>query len=120
MIERRRYRRDRLSNDSIQVYRHSDKKIGWIRDVCRGGFSYEYISTHAHIIKDDTIDVFSDKNDGGFIPRVLCKTVYDVAEYEKLGSAGPVQFNRRGLKCEFTVSQKKRIQNLLKMANNES
>jgi len=33
MIERRRYR---LSNDSIQVYRHSDKKIGWLREMYAG------------------------------------------------------------------------------------
>ena len=116
MIERRRYR---LSKDSIQVYRHRDKKIGWLRDVYRGQFSYEYISTHAHAVKDDTIDIFSDKNDGVFIPRVPCKTVYDIVEYEKLEPAGPVRFNQRGLKCEFTVSQKKRIQKLLKIAQNE-
>ena len=39
MIERRRYRRYLITDDSIRVYRHSDKKMGWQRDVCKGGSS---------------------------------------------------------------------------------
>lgn len=119
MVERRRYRRYRISNDSIQVYRHSDKKIGWIRDVCRGGFSFEYIPNHLHAAKDDIIDIFSDQEAGVFLPRVPCKTVYDIADHEKPEFAGPVHFNRCGLKCDFTKSQKIRIQRLLNNINND-
>lgn len=45
LVERRQYRRYRFIGDQVLVFRHSDKKVGWITDMSRAGLSYEYIPT---------------------------------------------------------------------------
>ncbi len=112
LAERRQYRRYRFIGDEVLVFRHSDKKVGWITDMSRGGLSYEYIPTSKSNSDKEVIDIFAYGKTRFFLPGVNCKRIYDLNEKVRSGSYSPVKFKRCGLKCVFSNKQAARLDEL--------
>ena len=112
LIERRRYIRYRFIGSEVLVFRHIDKKVGWITDISRGGLSYEYIPTSESDSEKETIDIIACGKTRFFLPGLNCKRIYDLNEKGISGSYGPVKFKRRGLKCVFSNKQAARLEEL--------
>ncbi len=111
--ERRQYRRYRFIGDEVLVFRHSDKKVGWITDMSRGGLSYEYIPTSDSKSKKEVINIFTYGKTRFFLPGLNCKRIYDLNEKATSGSYSPVKFKRCGLKCVLSNKQAARLDELL-------
>lgn len=112
LAERRQHRRYRFVGDEFLVFRHSDKKVGWITDMSRGGLSYEYIPTSESNSEKEIIDIFAYGKTRFFLPGVNCKRIYDLNEKVRSGSHSQVQFKRCGLKCVFSNKQATRLDEL--------
>ena len=112
LAERRQHSRYRFVGDEFLVFRHSDKKLGWITDMSRGGLSYEYIPTSESNSEKEIIDIFAYGKTRFFLPGVNCKKIYDRNEKETSGSYSPVTFKRCGLKCVFSNKQAARLDEL--------
>ncbi len=110
--ERRQYRRYRFLGDKLLVFRHTDKKVGWITDMSRGGLSYEYIPTSESKSEKEIIDIFAYGKTRFFLPGLSCKRIYDRNEKATSGSYSPVKFKRCGLKCVFSDRQASRLTEL--------
>ena len=113
LVERRRHRRYRITGDKFLVFRHSDKKIGWITDLSRGGLSYEYISTSESESEKEILDIFAHGKTRFFLPGLNCTRIYDKNEKATSGSHNPVKFKRCGLKCTFSNKQAFRLDEIL-------
>jgi len=111
-VERRQYPRYRVTGDEILVLRHSDKKVGWITDMSKGGLSYEYIPTSESKSEREVIDIFASGKMQFFLPGLNCKRIYDLNEKATSRSHSPVKFKRCGLKCEFSEKQAVRFDEL--------
>jgi hypothetical protein len=107
--ERRQYRRYRFTGDKVLVFRHTDKKVGWITDMSRGGLSYEYIPTSESKSEKEVIDIFAFGKTRFFMPGLSCKRIYDRNEKATSGSHSPVKFKRCGLKCSLSDRQASRL-----------
>ena len=68
-VERRKYPRYRFNGDELLVFRHSDKKVGWITDMRMGEFSNEYIPTSESKSEKEIIDIFAHGNKRLFLPK---------------------------------------------------
>ena len=112
LVERRQYPRYRVTSDEVLVLRHSDKKVGWITDLSRGGLSYEYIPTSESESEKEIIDIFVSGKKRFFLPGLKCKRIYDRNEQATSGSYSPVKFKRCGLKCVFSEKQADRLDEL--------
>ena len=112
-VERRQHPRYRISGDKLLVFRHSDKKMGWITDLSRGGLSYEYIPTSESKSEKEIIDIFAHRKKRWFLPGLNCKRIYDLNEKATSGSHSPVKFRRCGLKCVFSNKQAFRLDEIL-------
>ena len=112
LVERRQYRRYRFIGDEVLVFRHTDKKVGWITDMSRGGLSYEYIPTSESESEKETIDIFVSGKKRFFLPGLNCKRIYDSNQKSTTGSYSPVKFKRCGLKCVFSKKQAARLTEL--------
>lgn len=112
LVERRLYKRHRFTGDDVLVFRHRDKKVGWITDISRGGLSYEYIPTSESESEKETIDIFVTNKKRFFLPGLNCKRIYDRNQKSSTGSYSPVKFNRCGLKCVFSKKQAARLAEL--------
>lgn len=112
LVERRQYIRHRFTGDDVLVFRHRDKKVGWITDMSRGGLSYEYIPTSESESEKETIDIFVSGKKRFFLPGLNCKRIYDHNEKSTTGSYSPVKFKRCGLKCVFSKKQADRLSEL--------
>lgn len=113
LVERRQYRRYRFIGDEVLVFRHTDKKVGWITDMSRGGLSYEYIPTSESKSEKEIIDIFAYGKTRFFLPGLNCKRIYDLNEKTTSGSYSPVKFKRCGLKCVLSNKQAARLDELL-------
>jgi hypothetical protein len=113
LVERRKYPRYRVTGDRLLVFRHSDKKIGWITDMSRGGLSYEYIPTSESKSEKEIIDIFAHGKMRLFLPGLNCRRIYDQNEKAASGSHSPVKFKRCGLKCVFSNKQAIRLDEML-------
>jgi hypothetical protein len=98
--------------DKVLVFRHTDKKVGWITDMSRGGLSYEYIPTSESKSEKEIIDIFAYGNTRFFLPGLSCTRIYDRNEKATSGSYSPVKFKRCGLKCVFSDRQASRLSEL--------
>jgi hypothetical protein len=112
LVERRQYRRYHFTGDDVFVFRHKDKKVGWITDMSRGGLSYEYIPTSESESENEIIDIFVSGKKRFFLPGLNCKVIYNRKEKATSGSYSPVTFKRCGLKCEFSENQAIRFDEL--------
>jgi hypothetical protein len=112
LVERRQYRRYRFIGDEVFVFRHGDKKVGWITDLSRGGLSYEYIPTSESKSEKEIIDIFISGKNRFFLPGLNCQIIYDRNEKSTSGSYSPVRFKRCDLKCEFSNRQAARLDEL--------
>lgn len=112
LVERRQYRRHYFTGDNVFVFRHKDKKLGWITDMSRGGLSYEYIPTSESESENEIIDIFVSGKKRFFLPGLNCKVIYNRNEKATSGSYSPVTFKRCGLKCEFSEKQAVRLDEL--------
>jgi len=112
LVERRQYRRYRFIGDQVLVFRHSDKKVGWITDMSRAGLSYEYIPTSESKSEKEIIDIFAYGKTRFFLPGLNCKRIYDLNEKATSGSYSPVKFKRCGLECVFSDKQASRLNEL--------
>ncbi len=113
LIDRRQSTRYRLAGEEVLVFRHSDKKIGWIIDMSKGGLSYEYVITTESKTQHEVIDVFAFDKKRFFLPGVHCKRIYDIDESITPGTCRPVVFTRSGLRCKFSKRQTARWNDLI-------
>ena len=112
LVERRQYPRHRFTGDEVLVFRHTDKKVGWITDMSRAGLSYEYIPTSESKSEKEIIDIFAYCKTRFFLPGLNCKRIYDLNEKATSRSHSPVKFKRCGLKCVLSNKQAARLDEL--------
>ena len=112
LVERRQFRRYRFIGSEALVFRHTDKKVGWITDMSKGGLSYEYIPTSESKSEKEIIDIFAYGKTRFFLPGLNCKRIYDLNEKATTGSYSLVKFKRCGLKCVFSDRQASRLNEL--------
>ena len=113
MNERRRYARYPVPDDFL-VFSHEAAVIGWIKDISRGGLSYEYIPTAIMNISRDRIDIFAHNQKRFFLPGLSCKRIYDRDGLEGPEGSPSVKFRHCGVQCyNLTTEQKTRLDFLL-------
>ena len=61
--DRRRHARYKVKKDAFAVIRTSDNKLGRIRDVSKGGLSFEYIMKGDPAEGPTELDIFTTDND---------------------------------------------------------
>jgi len=61
--DRRKYIRYKVNKDAFAVIRTSDNKLGRIRDVSKGGLSFEYITKGDPAEGLTELDIFTTEND---------------------------------------------------------
>ena len=79
--ERRQFRRYSTVETAFAVLRPTFQKLGKIKNISKGGLSFEYIvdENHQNSVEDELlteIDVFSSR-EMFYIPRIPCKIIND-------------------------------------------
>ena len=59
MKERRKFKRYEVSEGKIFVFNHFSTKVGFIKNLSRGGCLFEYIHLHEEVIDPEVVDLFS-------------------------------------------------------------
>ena len=124
--DRRKDRRYTIDSDKIQVSVLLSQKTHCIKDISAGGLAIEYNPVTDEPLESETIDIIAIDCDRFCLPKIVCKTVYDIPTV-MLGRSFSGGFMRiRGLKfIELTKDQENELEILLRRcfdhsANNNS
>ncbi|MFH2065009.1 MAG: hypothetical protein ABIK15_07420 [Pseudomonadota bacterium] len=114
MPERKQFNRYTPMPGALRVFIHNSTN-GWnIRDISKGGLSFQYTPIFGETIESETIDIVgSGCNQGGLI-NIACKLVYDICVLSEGRSFSGKEKRRRGLKLvELTETQNNMLDNVL-------
>lgn len=112
--ERKQYNRYRLVPDSLYVFVHNST-IPWeIRDISKGGLSFQYTPIPDEEIRSEIIDIMgSNWNENG-LSNIPCSVIYDHLVLSEDRRFSGRQKRRRGLKFgELTETQARSLELLL-------
>jgi hypothetical protein len=124
--DRRRDRRYAIDSDKIQVSVLLSQKIHSIKDISAGGLAVEYSPVTDELFESETIDIIELDCDRSCLPKIECKTVYDIPTVMQGRSFSGGLMRIRGLKfIELTKDQENELEILLRRcfdhsANNNS
>jgi len=106
--DRRKYARFKVSKDAFAVIRTSDNKLGRIRDVSRGGLSFEYIMKGDPAEGLSEIDIFTTEND--FYLKLLPVQVIMDSSLEPEHAFSSLEMRRLGVQFgEMTSNQMSKL-----------
>jgi hypothetical protein len=95
--ERRRSKRHSVTDKIFLTVRPSFSKLGKVKDISKGGLSFEYVFQHYDACGDGgcaEVDIFTEVDDL-YLPRIPCRQIYDVSVYQN--EAGFMATRRCGL-----------------------
>ena len=124
--DRRRNRRYTIDTDKIQVSVLLGQKSHGIKDISAGGLAIEYNPVADEPLEPETIDIIAIDCDRSCLPKIVCKTVYDIPAVMLGRSFSGGAMRIRGLKfIELTKDQENELEILLRLcfdhsANNNS
>ena len=124
--DRRRNRRYTIDSDKIQVSVLIGQKSHGIKDISAGGLSIEYSPVTDEPLESESIDIIAIDCDRSCLPKIVCKTVYDIPTVMLGRSFSGGAMRIRGLKfIELTKDQENELEILLRRffdhsANNDN
>jgi hypothetical protein len=74
--ERRNFKRFLADDRAFACLRPRFEKLGKIRDISKGGLSFEYLWDDGSDVDPSEVDIFLAGN-GFYLPKMPCKVVYD-------------------------------------------
>ena len=112
--DRRRDRRYTIDSDKIQVSVLLGQKIHGIKDISAGGIAIEYSPVKDEPLESETIDIIAIDCDRSCLPKIVCKTVYDIPTVMLGRSFSGGVMRIRGLKfIELAKEQEEKLDILL-------
>ena len=124
--DRRRDMRYTIYSDKIQVSALISQKIHCVKDISAGGLAIEYNPVTDEPLESETIDIIATDCDRSCLPKIVCKTVYDIPTVMLGRSFSGGVMRIRGLKfIALTKDQENKLEILLRRffdhsANNNS
>ena len=113
--DRRRDRRYTIDFDKIQVSVLLGQKSHGIKDISAGGLAIEYSPVTDEPFESETIDIIAIDCDRSCLPKMVCKTVYDIPTVMLGRSFSGGAMRIRGLKfIELTKDQENGLEILLR------
>jgi len=113
--DRRRDRRYTIDSDKIKVSVLLSQKTYSIKDIGAGGLAIEYNPVTDEFFESETTDIIATDCDRFCLPRIVCKTVYDIPTVMLGRSFSGGVMRIRGLKfVELTNEQEDKLDILLK------
>ena len=113
--DRRRDRRYTIDSDKIQVAVLLSQKTHCIKDISAGGLAIEYNPVTDEPLESETIDIIATDCDRSCLPKIVCKTVYDIPTVMLGRSFSGGTMRIRGLKfIGLTKEQEDKLETLLK------
>ena len=112
--DRRRDRRYTIDSEKIQVSVLLGQKSHGIKDISAGGLAIEYSPVADEPLEPETVDIIAIDCDRSCLPKIVCKTVYDISTVMlgRFFSGGAMRI--RGLKfIELTKEQEDKLDILL-------
>ena len=112
--DRRRDRRYTIDSDKIQVSVLLSQKTHCVKDIGAGGLAIEYNPATDEPFESETIDIVAIDCDRSYLPKIGCKTVYDIPTLVEGRSFSGGVMRIRGLKfIELTKEQEEKLDILL-------
>jgi hypothetical protein len=113
--DRRRDRRYTIDSDKIQVSVLLSQKTHCVKDIGAGGLAIEYNPATDEPFESETIDIVAIDCDRSYLPKIGCKTVYDIPTLVEGRSFSGGVMRIRGLKfIELTKDQENELEILLR------
>jgi len=112
--DRRKDRRYPIDSDKIQVSVLLSQKTHSIKDISAGGLAIEYSPVTDEPLESETIDIIVTDRNRLCLPKIVCKTVYDIPTVMQGRSFSGGLMRIRGLKfIAFTKEQEEKLDILL-------
>ena len=119
--DRRRDRRYAIDSDWIQVSVLLSQKTHSIKDIGAGGLAIEYNPGTDEPLESESIDIIVTDRDRSCLPKIVCKTVYDIPTVMQGRSFSGGVMRIRGLKfVELTKDQEDELDILLRRFSDHS
>ena len=113
--DRRSDRRCNIDSDEIQVSVLSSRKIHFVKDISKGGLAIEYSPAEDKLAESELVDIIAIDFDRFYLPKIACKTVYDIATLMHGRSFTGGEMRIRGLKfVELAKEQDEKLDDLLR------
>ncbi len=112
--EKRQLSRFECFRLSYYAIDRGSKLVGTIRDIGRGGLSFEYTPTDGPASEPVTIDIEISLNKKPYIKEIACETVYDIQTLASNGAFTGKNLRRRGVRFQdVTEDQKRRVEQMI-------
>jgi hypothetical protein len=113
--ERRRSKRCTIDSDEVHVSALPNQRIYSVKDISKGGLAIEYSPVRGEPLKSESVDIIAADYNRFYLPKVACKTVYDIPTLMQGKSFRGGERRIRGLKfIELTKEQEDDLDVLLK------
>ena len=113
--ERRGSPRCAIDSDEVQVSVSASRKTYSVKDISKGGLAIEYSPVADEPFESESVDIIAMDYDRFYLPKIVCKTVYDISTLMEGGSFKGGVRRIRGLKfVELTKAQEDELDILLK------
>ena len=99
-LERREFVRYRIKPNTIFLYSNYSPVQGWVKDICRDGMAFEYISNGECEPKPEIRLILTGDEFPFYLPDLFCKTIYAVEVNKNDGSSKGTGIQRCGVKYE--------------------
>ncbi|MDJ0668554.1 MAG: PilZ domain-containing protein [Desulfobacterales bacterium] len=111
MNERRKFKRYDVPEGKVFIFNHFSTKVGFIKNLSRGGLLFEYIHLVEEVIDPEVVDLFSYDFNKFFLTGLPCEMIF-VSKASSEGN-GP-KTKRCGLKFQdLDEKQKAQLHSLL-------
>ncbi len=83
MKERRQFKRYDVPEGKIFVFNHFSAKVGFIKNLSRGGLSFEYIHLYDEVVDPEVVDLFSYDFNKFFLIGLPCTKIFESREIKE-------------------------------------
>ena len=113
--ERRKSKRCTIDSDEVQVSVLPNRRIYSVKDISKGGLVIEYSPVAYEPFESESVDIIATAFDRFYLPKVACKTIYDITTLMQGKSFRGGERRIRGLKfVELSQKQQDELDILLK------
>jgi len=113
-VEPRRFKRYIVEENKYEVFSRELGITGKLKDISEGGLAYQYIPDDGGGSLSEVVDILGKNLERLYLPGLICKRVYDIAELAADLTFTGTKIRIRGL--EFTglsEKQKRKIEVML-------
>ena len=96
--ERREFIRYIIQEDALQVFSHDLKIVGKLKDISKGGLSFQYTPIVGEKPDTDSINIEAKGTDQFNLFDIACRIIYDMPTLEEGQSFTGAELRQRGLK----------------------